>query len=526
MEPAPTKKFLTVLITISLHAHIIASCAHCSGLEQSPPKYILTGQPLKALKTAVARYSRIRDYYFLNASGQSGHISRAPFSNFPTLIIFNVIAASVNATLVETQEIFGSKTYPCINEQSHPKILIVFTNSVVIPGYKLPFQYWQEFYTLSNNKAIPIKRFSLQKRSLETQLPIYTWIGEIDVNFLYCDIPKKLKISPWNSFTLFTEPFDYSIWITLPICFIIVAMLLSEDKSCQDRGTMIFVLFSTTLQLGTKEFSRNSGILMVWMGMAMILAFYYTGELTSTVIRPHPDDVMTKLKDLLDRNYTLYFPSYENYIFTAVTGAAMSIKNTSTVKKDLQFLMENYVEIDPSDDEFKNFFVAENKFRFHSLDDVIYLQQAGNHLIQQNAQTTEAKARKCHVGKELFRVDEKYIVTLPPGNKALTKVLDKLVHSGIFQRWYQERRDMTRSRRVQDRVRFARSTNIKEDEDNLPVALQLQGKTVTIFLLWVICIFVSMVAIWVELAIIKFHKMNVQVIPKPVSGADEITYLF
>lgn len=172
--------------------------------------------------------------------------------------------------------------------------------------------------------------------------------------------------------------------------------------------------------------------------------------------------------------------------------------------------MKNYIERDPSDDEVNNFFLGGNKFRVNSLDNVLDAAHRGNKLIQQHATNSLQKARRCHVGKESIRVDESFVVTLPPKNKQVTQVFNKLVEAGIQQRWSQESRATALFKRVQDRVKFVSITNIKEVEDNLPVALKVGGKTLTIFLLGGICIFLPTVAFAVELAIKRVAWTSVQ----------------
>lgn len=94
-----------------------------------------------------------------------------------------------------------------------------------------------------------------------------------------------------------------------------------------------------------------------------------------------------------------------------------------------------------------------------------------------------------------------HVVNLPPGNLGASQSFYRLVHAGIFQRWMIEEDGLLCFKRVQDRVRFVSITNIKEIEDNSPIALKLPGKTLTIFLLGIISILVPYVAFFVELAL-------------------------
>lgn len=132
--------------------------------------------------------------------------------------------------------------------------------------------------------------------------------------------------------------------------------------------------------------------------MPMILVLFYSGEITSILSSPPVDDLITKISDQRDRNYTLYVASKEEYTITSLKHTAALMKNTSKMKMNLQFLFENYVHRDSTDDHLKHFFLAEKKFRIHSFGDVIYLAETVNPFIQQNVKTRKIKEMSCRQG--------------------------------------------------------------------------------------------------------------------------------
>lgn len=105
--------------------------------------------------------------------------------------------------------------------------------------------------------------------------------------------------------------------------------------------------------------------------------------------------------------------------------------------------------------------------------------------------------RNCHVGQELVKPTQDFIF-LPPRNPKLLNGLHRLLQSGIYQRWEYEANSLLHSKRVQDRVRVKSSTKMSNMHATSIPAQGLEGKVVTMFLLWCVCIAFSLTVLWCE----------------------------
>lgn len=122
-------------------------------------------------------------------------------------------------------------------------MLVAFTIGVIIPGNKISLKFWEDFYGIEKTEGTLIKRYASRKQLIQSQHSVFSWIAEVNENFVNCNISKKLRISPWHSFNLFTGPFNYPIWISLPISFKIVATLLINEDSCKDLINTVLIVF-------------------------------------------------------------------------------------------------------------------------------------------------------------------------------------------------------------------------------------------------------------------------------------------
>lgn len=183
---------------------------------------------------ALSNFSRIRDYHSLNAS--NSNTSKIPVIDLPNLIIMNIFVNSVNATLVTNISEFKSRTI-CMDTRMHPKVHMIYNTVTIIPDSKLVLEYWQDFYPFQKSGGVftATQCYTEADGKANSHLPIFTWVGEISENFMYCGIPKKLTIFPRNSFTLFAAQFNYRIWIMLCVSFITVATIVIVIEPDKDR---------------------------------------------------------------------------------------------------------------------------------------------------------------------------------------------------------------------------------------------------------------------------------------------------
>lgn len=95
----------------------------------------------------------------------------------------------------------------------------------------------------------PIKKFTSSGSKNAKYLPIFFLLGSDIINIFYCDIPKKLKISPW-SLSIFLIPFDNYTWISLTVALIILTKLINlETYPARISSTMMSIITALLAEL-------------------------------------------------------------------------------------------------------------------------------------------------------------------------------------------------------------------------------------------------------------------------------------
>lgn len=103
---------------------------------------------------------------------------------------------------------------------------------------------------------------------------------------------------------------------------------------------------------------------------------------------------------------------------------------------------------------------------------------------------TGSEMKKCHVGKELFNAGETFFMFSPQEGKRMAGMFERLLQSGIQQRRRVELHGLSYSVRVQDHVRGKSWTSFAKEDVPLE-KLRMQGKILTVFLLWTFCLVLS-----------------------------------
>lgn len=428
----------------------------------------------------VKTFSRIRDYYRSDDHNQSLQI-------FPKLIVSKLVAEGVNATLLpyKNQTKFG-------NLSTFPKILYDNTVSKTYEGKTSILSHWKDYYNSPYSHTHDLIR-SHEKR----EFPMFSIINEKYLNFFYCDEPRKTKTYPFK-FSLFTNPFDSWIWIILLMSFASVVLILTPNNF-KDIISKVILLLNLTLQQGSPALPKYSGLCYVWMIMSMVVVTFYSGEMTSTVIRPPEDDVIRTVQDLIHRSYRLSFVS-RNQI-EVLNNSMNSLKLKSKTKESIELLVKTRDQ-NNSLGTFNNLLYSGKLCLFNWWENAMYIVHWAHKKFKTEAKTMGNKVRICRVGQELLRSDELFFVTLPPDNAQLTAAFHKLFQVGVIQRWMQEEEGLLTSGRVQERVRVVSRTKVKSMEVNVASKLKLQGKIVTVFSIWLICALVSIAGFGCE---IFFH---------------------
>lgn len=344
---------------------------------------------------------------------------------------------------------------------------------------------------------------------MNQELPTISLVKSESFNFYYSDIPKHLKMSLWK-FSLFTDPFENTTWILLSTCFTIIAAILIMCNCKSERADLILLLlFSATLQLGTNALPKKSGLFLMWLGTSMLFVFIYSGEVTSTLIRPPQDAIMTEITEVFERKYKLYVTRPAALQVWKVTSEFM--KPNSKIRNMMDYFVQNAI-VDGSDasvhsgsNDFlkKLVFSDEKVFTMRSWIYSLQLMQQGNQIIQTEAKTNREKARICYLGQELINFDETFFVTFPPSNKKLGKGYQLLFQTGMVNRLMDEVHGGLASTRVQNRTQILSRTKLAMDQVTY-VSLKMEGKIITVFLLWVFCVIICMLVVGGERVHFRF----------------------
>lgn len=484
-------KFLkNITIFLFVLATIVVYFGACSILEASS-KFVVVGMwDRLQLNRALNYFFKIRDYHF-------GSKFNPPNTGYPSLIILHIAATSINSTVIVEREVC-QVTGHCNQALAlpFPRVLSSYTVAQV---YSKPILHlWKQAYLPTKHS---LERFhkSFSHSSEMKQMPIFVLTRDLKLNFLYCSLPKKLTISAWT-FTLFTDPFDQLTWKFLSTSFVLVAaILIISDSRNRDISRVFILTLCATLQLGTEPISRFPALFILWMTTSLILVCFYSGEITSAVISPPQDDVITEISEMRDRNYSLNFRS--QFVRLSLESSTKSMKRNTTAKTNLELFLNRSILLGRfTREDMAEFCLADGRFLMDNWALTLnFMHTCHMMVIPYWAKTEKDKARRCHVGQELVRVDEEYLVVLPPGNGRLAGAIRRMHQAGIIQRWGQEMQGMVASTRVQDRVRILGPTKVKVEEEVTVIALKMDGKSKTVFVLWLICVMISFVALGSEL---------------------------
>lgn len=411
-------------------------------------------------KQAVTNFSRFRDYFRDNNTSDELH-------NFPRIIIFNIIAVAANATFYADENQFKkSDVVGC-----HPSVQLKSS----IWGDEM-FGFW-----ITPCQLPPVSK---RNRSF-VQLNTNHW------SFAYCDLPKTAKISVWN-FSIFTAPFDMWTWLLFLLSFCLVVAFSGLTLSRVSSFPWVPTL-SAALSLGTEALSRRSGLFILWMFVCQVIPTLYIGTIQSSLISPPMDDVMTEFHELQERNYSLVYPNalkmytddlvvYINSIPKFPTGDVIKWLLNRAVNQSLEEVYY-YLAVYPGRWVTIGPWYTTHYFSWLQRSVMAYMNE-----------TERKKARICHVGEELITLGIDFYEFHPPGHEKLAWTFQSLVYAGIYQRWDSEGHALMHSERVQDRVRVKSKRIILKLGQPVIKALRMERKIVTIFLMWIICVKVCLIA--------------------------------
>lgn len=422
------------------------------------------------LKRSLRNFNQFRNYICTEGQNCVAKALAVPF------VLGNILAEKLNATLIAA----GHPKYN--NNGSFPKFLPGLQH-LDITGRTFE-KTWNAFYS---------KRTSANDIEMPEFFPAPVW----DFNFVICELPKRKYQSIWE-LSMFLDPFGFWVWIGLAVTFLLVGLLaFSSFLNKRNSFSPAFLqALSVLLSPGGSGIRKNSILFVLWMETCLILDTFYSGKLTSEVIRPAPVETIENLVQLEKSNYRLIFS--ELVFYGAIKMAVASIHNTTVIPKDfvtLQTIVGSHETLLYGNLKFFAELIHEDKVASMALWPFAARQAIiGSHMISDEGNNLrKSTTKQCYVGKKLIHFGRVFYAFTPPGSAILIKVFRRLGAAGIVYRWSKEFEEMTHSSRVQNRGRVKSRTSVEAINSNVFEKLALEGKTVTIFLLWIGCISGSLV---------------------------------
>lgn len=422
------------------------------------------------LEYALSNFGRIRDNY------EDGVRNRNLASQLPPAlyVIGEIMASTVNATLI-------TKDHPEYKMDKHPMILPIL--EVFDIGERTVEHYWSIFWS--------------NRTTTGAQMPEFLRISTVSFNLAYCAIPKEERESIWN-FSIFTKSFDIQTWLCLVISLILISILVNSSSSSPIFFSSLSALLSPGISAQRSRW-KYSQLFVLRMMSSLVVVNFYSGEMTSKVISPPPEEKLAGVEDLESHNYSLIF--LQTLSMNIVNATTLALSSKTFVHKDtitLARLMSKNVFPDLSS-AFQNFFQiftgVDNVATINLWPYAMLVANTANELITrlsaEGKENFPGEGKTCHVGERLISTGEMFFGYLPPGHRKLIRRSQILLGSGIISRWQKELFGMLHSRRVQDRIKVVSPTDMLDEVDTQERPLGLDGKIVTIFLLWAICLAIS-----------------------------------
>lgn len=384
-----------------------------------------------------------------------------PPANGPRIHMLNLIASAVNATLVLTSSIQSK----CLNT--------VLKNT---PTFRLTFGSYLHEYS--------------------EEKPSIFLTNSAALNFVYCSKirTETEKISPLQVFNLVA---DMYAWVCLIFSIILVSTLV---RAFIGRSNVSAVMATLSVLLsfginGESQALRHNWLLTLWMLMCLVLNTYYSGEITSTVIKPADEYRMTNLKQLADKNYLLFGstnrdihsnPSEFKNIVESISG------NTSTWSKILASM--KVAEVVPAKEEFYKILGNANRNVVYTFWQIAMqiATQAHEYFKRKNV-----KQHRCYVGKEQILSRPSYLLCTS-WNKEIHRSMVVMTENGLWSRWYKEYCLICSSTKVQHRSKIISETKLMEEVQPPDKLEMTDGKIQNVFALWITCLGICLAAFLVE----------------------------
>lgn len=328
-------------------------------------------------------------------------------------------------------------------------------------------------------------------------------IPETANNFAYCQPAKLVSLSILN---LLDGTGDASVWACLSVATLLVICLTNLVIKADETGVRLamhekssdMAAISALLSpgiAGENKFTRHSSLFVLWSFICTILCFYYSGVMTTELIKPTPVLRVTRISQIVKQDFSLIFDRSarkDNFKFFVEREFEYS-KNTSfnhaKMHKKLLRMVESARVITSESDFVEELATSRKIVTFGGWTGVI---KSANLAKEFLAKRMLSKKRRCYVGPNLVYPSNIHYVFTGPDHYILASIFQKIMQSGIYEIWWKEFTGSASSPRVQARSRVCMPTHLHEDFETI-TPFALGGKMKYVFFLWMTCLAMSMV---------------------------------
>lgn len=104
---------------------------------------------------------------------------------------------------------------------------------------------------------------------------------------------------------MFTNTFQASVWVVLVVTSLLLAISLVKREKV---FLILLSIYSATLQKGVQPSMHKTSMYFIPLIISgIILENFYTGEMTSEIIKPAPDILIKDIFELKKLKHTLIF---------------------------------------------------------------------------------------------------------------------------------------------------------------------------------------------------------------------------
>lgn len=305
-------------------------------------------------------------------------------------------------------------------------------------------------------------------------------VGSCKYGFLYCAKPENLQEGIWI-FSIFTEPFQFSIWVAVLVTGSLISMLAFTNLN-HIRVSVIPIICAVIASGISGIPEKRSKLFTLWVFVSLILTVIYTANLTGVLVKAPTTKITANFSQIQNEKYSLiYRHSIEMWIAQNLLKGFCNSRN--------KFVVDNNVKALSNLLEFAK--VAHN----HTYEMLTrrlvavaleWKQLLGNQITLTNAAKQAGVQRKCYLSLDVVHLGDAFYLLVQPKWMNMATLFTNMVEAGIYQIWDGERFSVSELRVRSSYLRYSYPKNAVHAEPKTLVTLKLEGKFFTVFLLWAI----------------------------------------